>query len=376
MFAALQAHLRDASSMQPLSVPVPADDAAFRARKSVWERSVRTARRELQLSASGQRARLCEHIAPDWKRLLWIHESMPQIGDALMDLAPRSLLREHGLKIDLCAASSIANLFQGDAWFGRVVGDDRVINASDYDAVIVLSHDRKALRTKRLRLPELPWVSLQAYYGGPDFHRARFATQRLADLLGERLNPVDFDRHAAQKLCITSAAAADAAACLPSGMATLALCVGGVHPERTYHRFADLLAVLAAARWPRILLVGSGNGRALADRLSACAHQLPCPMQIVDQVGRTTLQQAHALLSRADAIVCADGGLMHLAFATGVPTVALFHEGISPKWRLPFGSRSVGLQSSAGPVDGIEPARISAALARLDAATAIDRHKT
>src|SRR5262249_15204214 len=75
---------------------IPADDGPFRARKGLWKLAVRTGRRQLLLASSGQLPLLRQRIDPAWRRLLWVHEGMPQIGDALMDLAPRSLLVEHG----------------------------------------------------------------------------------------------------------------------------------------------------------------------------------------------------------------------------------------------------------------------------------------
>ena len=361
--------LADACVRQPLSEPVPADDVGFAARKGTLRLAIRTARRGLLLRCSGQMPLLQPRFERAWRRVLWIHEGMPQIGDALMDLAPRSLLVELGMHVDLFAAPHIAALFDGDAWFARSLCRPEDVHAGDYDAAIVLSHDRKALVLKRHRLAALPWVSLQGFYGGPDFHRARFATRRLADLLRISLRPDEFARHSAQKLQVSAQAAADATRACPASD-RVALVLGGVWPERTYHRWPELIGSLRARGLRRFMLVGAENGREMADRVNADAAG---DIEVLDLVGRTRLTEAQALLARSAAVVCADGGLMHLALATPAPVIAMFNAAIDPQWRLPIRLNGVGLASSSREVDGLLPDVVAEAVkTTIDAARAPD----
>ncbi|HEV8312325.1 MAG TPA: glycosyltransferase family 9 protein [Burkholderiaceae bacterium] len=349
--------LAQACVQQPLTRPVPADDGPFRARKGLWKLAVRTGRRQLLLGLSGQLPLLRMRIDPAWRRLLWVHEGMPQIGDALMDLAPRSLLHERGLSVDLFAAPHIASLFAGDRWFTRVLSSDGDVQAQAYDAVIVLSHDRKALRLKRERLSALPWVSLQGYYGGPDFHRARFAARRVADLLGLTLSDAELAPHATQKLAV-DAAASRWAAQHALARRTVAVALGGVRADRTYHRWVEVARLLQQRGIEQLLLLGGDNGRPLADELAAADGRPP----MLDLVGRTDLRQAHALLSRASVAVCADGGLMHLAFAASIPVVSIFNAAIEPQWRLPPHASGASLASSTAVVDDLSPHAIADAV--------------
>jgi ADP-heptose:LPS heptosyltransferase len=344
---------------QPLSVPVPADDAAFRARKGTLKLAARTARRQCLLRLGGQSASLRTRLDPAWRRALWIHEGMPQIGDAMMDLAPRSLLAARGLAVDLFAAPHIAALFEGDPWFARIVSQASALRAQDYDCAIVLSHDPRSLRVKRAQLARLPWVSLQGFYGGPDFHRARFATRRLADLLGLALDDDQFALHSAQKLQLDSGAARWAAEHV-GNVPGVALALGGVHAERTYHRWPEVVAHLHGRGVRRLLLVGGGNGRALADELVAAVAGR---VAVLDLVGRTGLREAHALLSAARVAACADGGLLHVALATPARVVALFTAAIAPDWRLPLRRQGTSLVSPSPSLDAIEPAAIADAIA-------------
>lgn len=347
---------------QPLNQPVPADDAAFRARKGTLKLAARTARRHFLLGLSGQAPLLRSRIDPAWRRALWVHEGMPQIGDAMMDLAPRSLLAENGVAVDLFAAPHIATLFEGDPWFARTLCRPDELLAQNYDFTIALSHDRKSWRLKRERLPRLPWVSLHGYYDGPDFHRARFATRRLGDLLGLTLDDEALALHSAQKLHLGDAPRRWAADQM-GPRASVALAVGGVHDERTVRRWPVVAEHLIERGVQHLVLVGSDNGRALADALvQAVAGRIP----VLDLVGRATLHQAHAVFAAARVAVCADGGLMHLALATSTPVVTLFTAAIDPQWRLPLGRPGRSLVSTSNSVADIAPEAIAdAALAAL-----------
>lgn len=66
---------------------------------------------------------------------------------------------------------------------------------------------------------------------------------------------------------------------------------------------------------------------------------------LLDFVGRTTLSQAFALVRRADLVLSEDSGLMHMAWVSGVPTIALFGSSRGD-WSRPLGYRSICLDSS------------------------------
>lgn len=340
---ALLRRLAEPSCRQPLSQPVPNGDDAFRAEKGDLKLAVRTLRRGILLQLSGQKARLQHLIDPTQRRLLWIHEGMPQVGDALMDLAPRSLLVEQGVQVDLFAAPHLKALFDDDPWFGKVMSTPEDVRPADYDLALVLSHDRKALKLKRSHLPALDWVSLLGYYDSGAFHRARFITQRLADLLGLRLDESAMARHSRQKLGCADADAAWARACCPAP-ADAVIAVGGVSPNRTYTHWVDVMRQLHATGLRRLILIGSDNGRAMAARMAEVAADLD-GLVLIDQVAKTSLRQAHALIERARVALCADGGLMHLACATRTPVVGLYCTAIAPEWREPLGHRGASLVS-------------------------------
>lgn len=351
---------------QPLSRPVPADDS-FASRKSLVSLVLRSLRRRLQLRWSGQYPLRANRLQPGWRRLLWLHQGMPQIGDALMDLAPRSLLVEAGLQVDLLAPPHLAALFAGDPWFKQVLRDDQVLPpAAHYDAVILLSDDRRALPFKRQHLAGLPWLSLHGLYNGPDFHRGRFSAQRHADWLGLDLPAAALARHARQKLTLQPAAAQWAQR-QPQAPGAVLLALGGVVADRSYPHWPAVVSALRQQGQRRWVLVGSANGRSAADAVLASAQPGD---QLLDLVGRTSLQQVMALAAQARAVLCCDGGLMHLALCTQAPVLGLFSAGIQPAWRLPVGQEGRSLQAPSHSVGSLAPAQVAAALQRLLAGAA------
>lgn len=345
---------------QPLRTPVASDDAFYLASKGRTKVALRTLRRMAELRASGQRSSLRDAISPTWGRALWIHEEAPQIGDALMDLAPRSLLAEHGIEADLYAVQPIAQLFAGDRWLSSTLHDESRIAAGRYDFVIATSHSAASLAVKRRRLPDVPWVSLKGYYGAYDYQRAGFVTRRLAELMKIELDAAAYALHARQKLGI------DVQAPLPStraGERRVAIAVGGVREERRYDHWADVVRALASrGAVDTLVLIGSANGAAAAAEIRAT---LPSGTVLHDLVGRIDLHATRAAIDTSSLLLCADGGLMHLGLTTRTPLVALFTSNIEPAWRLPPDFDGTRLRAQGLHVSAVEADTIAAHAARL-----------
>lgn len=320
-------------------------------RKLGW----RAFRRRLVFMMSGQAKLKINSLKDAGNRGLWLYFGEGQIGDALMDLAPRSLLHAQGFSMDLLTDKTIARLFDGDPWFTCVTDDVSAAAKVAYDFVIVLSHKRRSLQPKIRHFRGLPWVSILEDFTGPNFDRAAYATQRLSDLLELDLKPAEFARHARQKLKPSTASTglAQDAAQLEQAVA---LSVGGVDPLRTYKHWPAVMAQLVRQGKTEFILIGSDNGRDDARRIEL---ELGNSALVHNYVGKCSLAQSHYLLAAARIIVCVDGGLMHLAATTPTPLVGLFTSAIRPEWRLPP-SRPFTLFacSSSADVNDISPAEI------------------
>ena len=84
-------------------------------------------------------------------------------------------------------------------------------------------------------------------------------------------------------------------------------------------RFAAVSDRLADALPVQTVLFGSAG-----DRESTDAVRRSATFPILDLAGQTSLKEAMALMSRCRVFVSNDSGLMHVAAALGVPTVAIF----------------------------------------------------
>ena len=106
--------------------------------------------------------------------------------------------------------------------------------------------------------------------------------------------------------------------------------------EQGYYVFAPGAEYGPAKRWPPghfaslaaqlnlpVVLLGSGKEGALCAEIATQAEALGAKT-VLDFSGRTSLDQALAVIAEAKAMVSNDSGLMHVAAAFGTPQVAVF----------------------------------------------------
>ena len=140
---------------------------------------------------------------------------------------------------------------------------------------------------------------------------------------------------------------------LPSGAAESALAAQGLSAQGFYV-LAPGAEYGPAKRWPAthfatlarqltlpVLLLGSGKD---AEVCTEIAHAVNASQRghCHDLAGKTSLDQAIALIASARAMVSNDSGLMHVAAAFGVPQVAVFGSS-SPLHTPPLSDRAVVL---------------------------------
>ena len=96
-------------------------------------------------------------------------------------------------------------------------------------------------------------------------------------------------------------------------------------------RWSSLVDAIRERTGLGVVLLGGPGDRAAADRiLTGAVERGPCgasrrvPAPLVDLVGRTTLGEAAAVVSRCSALVGVDTGLSHMAHAYGRPAVLIF----------------------------------------------------
>ena len=318
----------------------------------------RRIRRWLWLALNGQIGLERATIEAAHRRILWIHSGMPQVGDSLMDLACRELLRGRSVSVDLLIDPHLVPLFENDEVFSHAYADAREAARNEYDLVIVLGASSHNLREKLGYFRRLPYVNLHGFYTGPEFQRTLFGYFRLDQLLGGGGGEAWLPTIARPHMTVSDASrAAVAALALPPRF--VALAVGGVRGFRTYaHWPAVVDALREAGIDDPIVLIGAANGVAARDAILACSGAT----NIIDRLDRHPLPEVFEILRRSTLAVCADGGLLHVAHAAGTPTVSLFAERIQPEYRLTPANRSLAFYSAID-VSDIAPSVVAGAIA-------------
>jgi len=112
--------------------------------------------------------------------------------------------------------------------------------------------------------------------------------------------------------------------------------------------FAALIARFATLPATKILLIGSAAESPVAD---AIMEQLGIVPQVLNLVGKTSLDDMRRLLPRAQLLVANDSSPVHYASALGIPTVALFGATIPAMGFGPLakGSQTVGVDMNCRP---------------------------
>ena len=127
-------------------------------------------------------------------------------------------------------------------------------------------------------------------------------------------------------------------------------------------RFSELFQRLTAERFPGAVpavIAGPGDAEAAmaAPVMRALSHA-------IDLIGRLTLPEIAALLAQSKLFVGNDSGLMHLAAASGVPTLGLFGP-TNPGEYGPVGRRAVAVKGADSTMESISVDAVMAAVFRL-----------
>ncbi len=337
----------------PFSEPLASNVEEYIQRCAPVSVAWRYIRRKISLLLTGQHARERPTPLPQGLRILWIYKGTPQIGDAMMDLACRVLLKGHVKQVDLYTDPHLAALFKDDDVFGQTFSSAKEIDLTQYDCAIVHSYSSHCLKDKVRHFKKLPFVPFYGFYTGPELNRTQFGFFRMAQIIGQNLNA---DAKMTPHLRIQDAHRA-ALAAYPLPDRYICLVIGGVREDRTYAHWDQVISQLRQSQPDLpVVLVGSENGLAMRDRIVALG--LP---DIIDLTTRISLHEIAALFEKSQLNICADGGLMHIAAATDTPMLALLAHYIRPDLRF-CPQQPATVLYSAGAVSEITPAQLAATL--------------
>jgi ADP-heptose:LPS heptosyltransferase len=342
------------SISQPLTEVVANNQQDYLAETGVQKLGWRHFRKAMQFHISGQSKFLCQRIPTGCKNVLWIYEGIPQIGDALMDLAPRSIIWERGIICDLIIDEHLAEVFESDPWLNQVAVDPTHLLRRDYDLIILQSNKRRSMLKKIRHFKSHPWFSMHGFYTGPEFHRAQFATQRLLDAFGATVSNSSYEFHAQQKLRPLKHRKSE-----PRSALKIAFALGGVDSFRVFKYWLDLALVLSENYTLDITLLGSTN--AFSDA-SDFVKKWNAKTTVVNLVGKTSISECRNCIAEQDLFITCDGGLMHLAVTTPVRMVSMFNNKVFPEWRLPANQQQACVASETENVSDISLKKILRAI--------------
>lgn len=130
---------------------------------------------------------------------------------------------------------------------------------------------------------------------------------------------------------------------LPGNGPLVGMAVGATYgPAKKWfpERFAVVADKLTAEFDARVILMGSAQDK---DRAAAVSGLMRRPSY--DLAGETSLSEAIALIERSDLFISNDSGLMHIAGALNVPTIAIFGS-TNPTATAPVGENSMVIYKS------------------------------
>lgn len=260
-------------------------------------------------------------------RILFITST--RVGDAVLSTGLLKYLidRHPGARVTVACGGAAAPLFEAVPGLERIVVLDKMLFSLHWLHLWTLCVGRRWQAVVDLRNTPVSYllVADQRWSIGPPCREPVHRIERLARVLGIEGEPPSphiwaEERHRdwARRL-------------IPDGPPVLAVAPAANWPAKTWRGeyFAELIRRLTqdAGILPgaRVAVFGRDDERPMALRL---IESLPSGRRI-DLVGRVDLLTLFACLARSTFYVGNDSGLMHLAAASGVPTLGLF--GPSPE---------------------------------------------
>lgn len=268
------------------------------------------------------------------------------LGDVVLSLAMVDALRRShpGVEIDYLTREPAATLLRGDERFARVLGCEdgatralpmvATLRRRGYRAVIDLySNPRSAW---------LSWLTgAPVRIGGNRRGRRHLYTHRVeapagipvSEVFMKYAEPLGVRGPAGKPVLMIGAAEGAAAearlanAGAPGGTPRIGVHPGGKWTVKRWPaaHFADLIERIEGGGARAILFTGPDERDATAE----VAHRTRATLTVLDPMDiRTTA----AIISRLDAMVACDGGIMHTSVALGTPTVGIFGSSQSSVW--------------------------------------------
>ncbi len=252
----------------------------------------------------------------DIRKILWIGCHSDSIGDSLMELSARSLLKNYELHV--LASKNNASIFENDPFFKNVYTNPTLIN-DKYDFLILDYFTTKSIKLKNKFFHNIPFFCINEFLYGPDFNRLKLGYCRIAMLLNMPISDIKYNYYIAdQKVDFKK----------EKNLLYVGISIGGEDPLRTFNNFDKLIQKLnSEVTNLKFILIGSSNGQMQAKKLMNHFNN------VENFVGKLSIQESAFVIKQCSIFICCDGGLMHIAQAFDIPIISLFWK-FYPEFRL------------------------------------------
>jgi len=339
----------------PYSV-VPISTDQFLPNYSKWHICRKFLSKLVRLLLLGQLGRRVSRV-PIGARVIWIQVGKTNLGDVLMELSGRQLLKGLGLRIDLYTLPAFKSLFEGDVVFSRVFSTDDRVDVREYQYAILTEFNHPSTYAKGLRFRQLPYACLFGFFRGPDRNQTLFSHAAINDVFDLGKTREEILTCARPFLEKPSDENVRGRLLHPLDPGRISIGVGGIDPRRTYQRWPEVLSCLdlLSNESLHVTLLGSHNGADMAQSILSDAGQWR--LRISNEVGVLTLMESRDRILESNLFVGCDGGLMHLAHTTGCRTITLFASE-NPRFFITPACQSGPVRDGLD-VNGIEPILIA-----------------
>ena len=311
----------------PFKFGIPNYTQDFLDQTPVIKRWLKFIKRYLYIVLKGQRNLEVFKISPDHKNILWINISAPSLGDSLMDLSSRIMLK--GRSIDLFTDKKNAHIYINDYVFDSIYTKIESVSHSKYDLVIIDSYSSRSIDVKSKIAIITPFIGMFGYYNGPEVNRVLFSFHQMNHLLGyaESESMINLTAKASMSISRSDQKVIDQAN-LPEKY--IAIVLGGEWDYRTYGKWDEVIErILTKNKQTNIVFIGSGNAEDIAKVLLSQFSK----NNVFNCVAKYSFNQTAQIIKQAQILLCCDGGLMHAANAVNTPIVPLFAR-LTPQMQL------------------------------------------
>ena len=266
-------------------------------------------------------------ILPQHKNILWINISAPSLGDSLMDLSSRVMLR--GKNIDLFTDQKNFHLYTNDYIFKSIYTKVEEVQKSNYDVIIIDSYSTRSINIKSKIAPLIPFVGMFGYYNGPEVNRVLFSFHQMNHLLGYIRAEGEINASAKSSMSI-SKLDQDIISQIDLPDTYIAIVLGGEWGYRTYNQWDKVIElILINDKQANFVFIGAANAKDIAQELSNQFYK----SNIFNYVAKYSFNQTAQIIKQAKILLCCDGGLMHASNAVNTPVVPLFAR-LTPQMQL------------------------------------------